>query len=41
MRLWPSYHQLQESGQTEVSTTPFYHPILPLLEGPQHGVALC
>jgi alpha-amylase/alpha-mannosidase (GH57 family) len=25
------YRQLQESGQIEVSTTPFYHPILPLL----------
>ncbi|MBN1621776.1 MAG: hypothetical protein JW871_04215 [Endomicrobiales bacterium] len=25
------YRQLQDSGQIEVSTTPFYHPILPLL----------
>jgi len=25
------YRQLQETGQIEVSTTPFYHPILPLL----------
>ncbi len=24
----PLYRQLQESGQIEVSTTPFYHPIL-------------
>jgi len=27
----PLYRQLQESGQIEVSTTPFYHPILPLV----------
>ena len=27
----PLYRQLQESGQIEISTTPFYHPILPLL----------
>jgi len=27
----PIHHQLQEQGQIEVSTTPFYHPILPLL----------
>jgi alpha-amylase/alpha-mannosidase (GH57 family) len=27
----PLYRQLQNSGQIEVSTTPFYHPILPLL----------
>ena len=27
----PLYRQLQESGQVEVSTTPFYHPILPLI----------
>ncbi len=27
----PIHHQLQERGQIEVSTTPFYHPILPLL----------
>ena len=25
------YRQLQERGQIEISTTPFYHPILPLL----------
>ncbi|HEX7974183.1 MAG TPA: glycoside hydrolase family 57 protein [Anaerolineales bacterium] len=27
----PIHRRLQESGQIEVSTTPFYHPILPLL----------
>lgn len=27
----PVHRQLQERGQIEVSTTPFYHPILPLL----------
>jgi alpha-amylase/alpha-mannosidase (GH57 family) len=27
----PLYRQLQESGQIEISTTPFYHPILPLI----------
>ncbi len=27
----PQYKKLAESGQIEISTTPFYHPILPLL----------
>ena len=27
----PQYRRLQESGQIEVSISPFYHPILPLL----------
>lgn len=27
----PLHRQLQERGQLEISTTPFYHPILPLL----------
>lgn len=27
----PKYKQLQDRGQIEISTTPFYHPILPLL----------
>ncbi|MCC6611855.1 MAG: hypothetical protein IT320_00175 [Anaerolineae bacterium] len=27
----PIHRQLQEGGQIEISTTPFYHPILPLL----------
>lgn len=29
----PSYKKLQDQGRIEVSTTPFYHPILPLLCG--------
>jgi alpha-amylase/alpha-mannosidase (GH57 family) len=27
----PQYRKLAESGQIEISTTPFYHPILPLV----------
>ena len=27
----PAYHRAVESGQVEISTTPYYHPILPLL----------
>jgi len=27
----PTYRKFQESGQIEVTTTPYYHPILPLL----------
>jgi len=27
----PEYHKLAASGQIEISTTPYYHPILPLL----------
>src|SRR3989475_5868088 len=27
----PEYRRAAESGQIEISTTPFYHPILPLL----------
>jgi alpha-amylase/alpha-mannosidase (GH57 family) len=27
----PTYRRLAQSGQIEISTTPFYHPILPLL----------
>jgi alpha-amylase/alpha-mannosidase (GH57 family) len=27
----PRYRQLQEAGRIEVSTTPYYHPIMPLL----------
>ena len=29
----PLYKKLQDEGQIEISTTPFYHPILPLLYG--------
>ena len=27
----PAYHSAAQSGQIEISTTPYYHPILPLL----------
>jgi alpha-amylase/alpha-mannosidase (GH57 family) len=30
-RVIPEYQKLAASGQIEISTTPFYHPILPLL----------
>jgi len=30
-RIVPEYRRAQESGQVELSTSPFYHPILPLL----------
>ncbi len=30
-RIIPAYRQMAESGQVELSFTPFYHPILPLL----------
>ena len=30
-KIIPAYRQRQESGQIELSTTPYYHPILPLL----------
>jgi alpha-amylase/alpha-mannosidase (GH57 family) len=30
-RVMPEYRKLAASGQIEISTTPFYHPILPLL----------
>lgn len=30
-RIIPEYRELNEKGQIELSTTPFYHPILPLL----------
>lgn len=33
----PLYRQLQDRGQIEVSTTPFYHPILPLLVDIDHA----
>ena len=33
----PAYKKLSDSGQIELSTTPFYHPILPLLLDPQIG----
>ncbi|MCG2677113.1 glycoside hydrolase family 57 protein [bacterium] len=30
-RIIPMYRKLQEEGRIEISTSPFYHPILPLL----------
>jgi len=36
-KIIPEYRKYSESGQIEVSTTPFYHPILPLLVDPQLG----
>src|SRR5262249_11027307 len=30
-KVLPAYRHLTASGQIEISTTPFYHPILPLL----------
>ncbi len=33
----PEYAELWRQGQIEVSTTPFFHPILPLLLDPQAG----
>jgi alpha-amylase/alpha-mannosidase (GH57 family) len=36
-RIIPVYKEFAEKGQIEISTTPFYHPILPLLLDPQLG----
>jgi hypothetical protein len=36
-RIIPEYKRLQDSGQVELCTSPFYHPILPLLLDPQAG----
>jgi alpha-amylase/alpha-mannosidase (GH57 family) len=36
-RVVPEYRRFQESGQIELCTSPFYHPILPLLLDPQAG----
>ncbi|MDP8299107.1 MAG: glycogen synthase GlgA [Candidatus Tantalella remota] len=33
----PLYKRLQDEGKIEISTTPFYHPILPLLCGDSSG----
>ena len=30
-RLYPMYRKLRDRGQVEISTTPYHHPILPLL----------
>jgi alpha-amylase/alpha-mannosidase (GH57 family) len=36
-RIIPLHRQLMESGQVELTTTPFYHPILPLLLDKKHA----
>ena len=36
-RIVPEYKKFQDSGQIELSTSPFYHPIMPLLLDPQLG----
>lgn len=35
----PYYKKMQESGRIEISTTPFYHPIMPLLMDPANAKA--
>ncbi len=34
----PYYHRMQECGRIEISTTPFYHPIMPLLMDPKNAM---
>jgi len=36
-RIIPEYRKFQDQGQIELSTSPYYHPILPLLLDPQAG----
>ena len=36
-RVVPEYRKFRENGQAELCTSPFYHPILPLLLDPQAG----
>jgi len=36
-RIVPEYKMLQDRGQIELCTSPFYHPIMPLLLEPQQG----
>jgi alpha-amylase/alpha-mannosidase (GH57 family) len=36
-RIVPEYRKFQDNGQAELCTSPFYHPILPLLLDPQAG----
>ncbi|MCP5106242.1 MAG: hypothetical protein GY950_22845 [bacterium] len=38
-KIIPEYKAYADSGQIEICTTPFYHPILPLLLDPQQGRA--
>ena len=36
-KIIPEYKAFADTGQVEITTTPFYHPILPLLLDPQQG----
>jgi len=36
-RIIPEYRKFQDQGKIELSTSPYYHPILPLLLDPQAG----
>jgi alpha-amylase/alpha-mannosidase (GH57 family) len=36
-KIIPGYKKFSDPGQIELSTTPFFHPILPLLVNPQEG----
>jgi alpha-amylase/alpha-mannosidase (GH57 family) len=36
-RIIPEYRKFQDNGQIELCTSPFYHPIMPLLLDPQQG----
>jgi alpha-amylase/alpha-mannosidase (GH57 family) len=36
-RIVPEYKKFQDRGQIELCTSPFYHPIMPLLLDPQQG----
>jgi len=36
-RIIPEYRKFQDEGRIELSTSPFYHPLLPLLLDPQAG----
>lgn len=36
-RILPTYHQMVNCGQIELTTTPYYHPILPLLADSANG----
>ena len=36
-KIIPEYKKYLDTGQVEISTSPFYHPILPLLSDPQQG----
>jgi alpha-amylase/alpha-mannosidase (GH57 family) len=36
-KIIPGYRKFSDSGQVELCTTPYFHPILPLLVNPQEG----